>query len=122
MRKIGTSTALVLGVTALLLPVASASADGPDLPPPDEGYAEPGPSPGYAAPAPPPGYTAPPVYAAPVYPPPTVYVVPAPVYTAPWVAAPVPRHLYDYQYGYPPPTKWEQKGFCPPGQAKKGNC
>ena len=29
---------------------------------------------------------------------------------------------YDYQYGYQPPTKWEQKGFCPPGQAKKGNC
>ena len=29
---------------------------------------------------------------------------------------------YDYQYGYRPPTKWEQKGFCPPGQAKKGNC
>jgi len=25
-------------------------------------------------------------------------------------------------YGYRPPTKWEQKGFCPPGQAKKGNC
>jgi hypothetical protein len=21
-----------------------------------------------------------------------------------------------------PPSKWEQKGFCPPGQAKKGNC
>jgi len=20
------------------------------------------------------------------------------------------------------PTKWEQKGFCPPGQRKKGNC
>jgi hypothetical protein len=29
---------------------------------------------------------------------------------------------YDYQYGYRPPTKWELKGFCPPGQAKKGNC
>ena len=113
MRKIGTSTALILGAAAVLLPAASASADGADLPPPDEGY---------AAPAPPPAYTAPPGYAAPVYPPPTVYVVPAPVYTAPWVAAPVPRHLYDYQYGYPPPTKWEQKGFCPPGQAKKGNC
>jgi hypothetical protein len=28
-----------------------------------------------------------------------------------------------YYYGYRrPPTKWEQKGFCPPGQAKKGNC
>jgi len=27
---------------------------------------------------------------------------------------------YDYQYGYRPPTKWELKGFCPPGQAKKG--
>ena len=21
-----------------------------------------------------------------------------------------------------PPSKWEQKGFCPPGQGKKGNC
>jgi hypothetical protein len=21
-----------------------------------------------------------------------------------------------------PPSKWEQKGFCPPGQHKKGNC
>jgi hypothetical protein len=21
-----------------------------------------------------------------------------------------------------PPTKWERKGFCPPGQRKKGNC
>ena len=21
-----------------------------------------------------------------------------------------------------PPTKWERKGFCPPGQHKKGNC
>ena len=29
---------------------------------------------------------------------------------------------YDYEYGYRPPTKWEQKGFCPPGLAKKGNC
>ena len=27
-----------------------------------------------------------------------------------------------YGYGYDPPNKWEQKGFCPPGQAKKGNC
>jgi len=24
--------------------------------------------------------------------------------------------------GFRPPTKWEQKGFCPPGQRKKGNC
>ncbi len=30
---------------------------------------------------------------------------------------------YGHYYGYSrPPTKWEQKGFCPPGQAKKGNC
>jgi hypothetical protein len=27
-----------------------------------------------------------------------------------------------YGYGYRPPTKWERKGFCPPGQRKKGNC
>jgi len=29
-------------------------------------------------------------------------------------------------YGYLPrleqPNKWERKGFCPPGQAKNGNC
>jgi hypothetical protein len=29
-------------------------------------------------------------------------------------------------YGYDgyrrPATQWEQKGFCPPGQRKKGNC
>jgi hypothetical protein len=36
--------------------------------------------------------------------------------------------VWDYEYNpcsgyqYRPPTKWEQKGFCPPGQAKKGNC
>ena len=24
--------------------------------------------------------------------------------------------------GYRPLTKWERKGFCPPGQRKKGNC
>ncbi len=29
---------------------------------------------------------------------------------------------WGYPHGYRPPTKWEQKGFCPPGQAKKGNC
>jgi hypothetical protein len=30
---------------------------------------------------------------------------------------------YGYDDGYRlPPTKWEQKGFCPPGQHKKGNC
>jgi hypothetical protein len=37
---------------------------------------------------------------------------------------------YGEEYGYDepywrdhrPPTKWERKGFCPPGQAKKGNC
>jgi hypothetical protein len=27
-----------------------------------------------------------------------------------------------YGYGYRSPNKWERKGFCPPGQAKKGNC
>ena len=25
-------------------------------------------------------------------------------------------------YGFSPPSKWERKGYCPPGQAKKGNC
>jgi len=39
-------------------------------------------------------------------------------YAGCWQAGPG----YEYQYGYRPPTKWEQKGFCPPGQAKKGNC
>lgn len=37
-----------------------------------------------------------------------------------------PRYGYDDPYGEGgyrrPPTKWERKGFCPPGQAKKGNC
>jgi hypothetical protein len=45
-----------------------------------------------------------------------------------------PRYEYDYgddydeddyddYYSRPrPPTKWERKGFCPPGQRKKGNC
>ncbi len=33
-----------------------------------------------------------------------------------------PAYGWDYRYGYRPPTKWERKGFCPPGQAKKGNC
>ncbi len=35
-----------------------------------------------------------------------------------------PDYRYDpyYRYGYPPLTKWERKGSCPPGQAKKGNC
>ncbi len=30
----------------------------------------------------------------------------------------------DYGYGprSRPLSKWEQKGFCPPGQRKKGNC
>jgi len=39
-------------------------------------------------------------------------------YAGCWQAGPG----YQYPYGYRPPTKWEQKGFCPPGQAKKGNC
>jgi hypothetical protein len=41
-----------------------------------------------------------------------------------------PRYSYGedgYTYGSyyrapRPPTKWERKGFCPPGQHKKGNC
>jgi hypothetical protein len=40
------------------------------------------------------------------------------------------RDSYEYDGRYPrhelvpqrPPTKWERKGFCPPGQHKKGNC
>jgi hypothetical protein len=39
-------------------------------------------------------------------------------YAGCWQAGPG----YEYPYGYRPPTKSEQKGFCPPGQAKKGNC
>ena len=38
----------------------------------------------------------------------------------------VSRYRYgDARLGYRdarPQSKWEQKGFCPPGQAKKGNC
>src|SRR5438874_1191077 len=98
-RPSGTSTTReitrVLGAAALVFSAASASAQVYTTP--DYGYAEPvadlaAPADGYAA-APPPAYTAPPVYAAPVYTPPTVYVVPAPVYAAPVVsgyyAAPV---------------------------------
>lgn len=43
-----------------------------------------------------------------------------------------PRSRYRQEYGYDNPydqgdyrrplSKWERKGFCPPGQAKKGNC
>ena len=41
-----------------------------------------------------------------------------------------PRYRYEddgYTYGSyyrapRPPTKWERKGFCPPGQHKKGIC
>ena len=37
-----------------------------------------------------------------------------------------PRFQYGQAYlgyrGVRPPSKWEAKGFCPPGQAKKGNC
>ena len=29
---------------------------------------------------------------------------------------------YGYGSGYRPLTKWERKGFCPPGKRKKGNC
>jgi hypothetical protein len=99
MRKIEISKALVLGAAAFVFSAVSALAA--DLPAPADGYSDlPPPAEGYAAPAPPPAYTAPPVYAAPVYTPPTVYVVPAPVYTAPWVAAPVPRGIYAYAPGY----------------------
>ena len=28
----------------------------------------------------------------------------------------------DYYQRRRPPTKWERKGFCPPGQHNKGNC
>ena len=38
----------------------------------------------------------------------------------------VPRYQYGQAYlglrGARPQSKWEAKGFCPPGQAKKGNC
>lgn len=33
-----------------------------------------------------------------------------------------PYQEYGYGSRFQPPTKWERKGFCPPGQAKKGNC
>jgi|SoimicMinimDraft_2_1059730.scaffolds.fasta_scaffold11323_1 hypothetical protein len=40
------------------------------------------------------------------------------------------RYIYNQVYPYSgygsvaraPTTKWERKGFCPPGQRKKGNC
>jgi hypothetical protein len=98
------SKAVVLGAAALVFSAVSASAQVYTTP--DYGYAEPvadlaAPADGYAAPAAPPVYTAPPVYAAPVYAPPTVYVVPAPVYAAPYYAAPVvSRPIYAYAPGY----------------------
>ena len=33
-----------------------------------------------------------------------------------------PYSGYGYGSDYRPLTKWERKGFCPPGQRKKGNC
>jgi hypothetical protein len=43
-----------------------------------------------------------------------------------WQSQPAPyASRYPYSglgYGYRPLTKWERKGFCPPGQRKKGNC
>jgi len=33
-----------------------------------------------------------------------------------------PYSGYGYGSAYRPPTKWERKGLCPPGQRKKGNC
>ena len=100
------SKALVLGAAALVFSAAGASAQVYTTP--DYGYAEPvadlAPADGYAAPAAPPVYTAPPVYAAPVYTPPAVYVVPAPVYTAPVVsgyyAAPVVSGYYAAPRGF----------------------
>jgi len=105
------SKALVLGAAALVFSAAGALAA--DLVAPGYGYA----APAYVAPAP-----APPIYAAPVYTPPTVYaapiyaappVYPAPqVYTPPPVTAgyyaphpvppeePIPGPIYDYAPGY----------------------
>ena len=98
------SKALILGAAALVFSAASASAQVYTTP--DYGYAEPvadlaTPADGDAAPAAPLVYAAPPVYAAPVYAPPTVYVVPAPVYAAPYYAAPVvSRPIYAYAPGH----------------------
>lgn len=48
-----------------------------------------------------------------------------------WQSQPRTSRPYIYNQAYPysgygsvvrPPTKWERKGFCPPGQRKKGNC
>ena len=53
-----------------------------------------------------------------------------------WQSQPAPygprtsqRYIYNQVYPYSgygsvarAPTKWERKGFCPPGQRKKGNC
>ena len=33
-----------------------------------------------------------------------------------------PYSGYAYGSGVRPQGKWERKGFCPPGQRKKGNC
>ena len=33
-----------------------------------------------------------------------------------------PYSGYGYGSGVRPLSKWERKGFCPPGQRKKGNC
>ena len=82
------SKALLIGVTALVLSVANASAQVYLTPDYGYGYAAPvadlaAPAYGYAAPtyvAPAPVYTASPVYAAPVYAGPPVYAVPAPRY------------------------------------------
>ena len=96
------SKALLIGVTALVLSVASASAQVYLTPDYGYGYAAPvadlaAPAYGYAAPtyvAPAPVYTASPVYAAPVYSAPPVYAVPAPLYgyyAAPFCYAPGSR-------------------------------
>jgi hypothetical protein len=100
------SKALVLGAAALVFSAAGALADGSAEPAP--------PAEGYAAPAPPQAYVAAPVYAAPVYTTPQIYLVPAPVYAAPLpapvYAAPLPapvygapvvsRPIYSYAPGY----------------------
>jgi hypothetical protein len=45
---------------------------------------------------------------------------------APYVPRTSGGYTYEQYYGYGsaarPLNKWERKGFCPPGQRKKGNC
>src|SRR5437763_1966881 len=95
------SKALVLGAAALAFSAASASAQ--IYTSPNYGYAEPvadlaAPADGYAAPAPPPAYTAPPVYAAPVYTPPTVSWCQLPSTQLQWCRAITQRPWFRSQY------------------------